>query len=110
VTSAGGETMAADDYIARLAVALSGERVAGLDPGEGPTRLRSDEGGAGLRAGEEDEVLELARMVAHATERKNAPLACYLVGMHVAAAVAKGKERELALQRALSIARSLLQP
>jgi hypothetical protein len=79
-----------DDFIERLAGLLSGD----------PAMIEA------LTFDEERDVLELARVVAHGTERKNAPLACYLAGLSVAAAT--GEERAAALRRALDAARSLL--
>jgi hypothetical protein len=52
-----------------------------------------------LDAEEVDAVLDLARVVAHGTERKNAPLAAWLAGTSPAGAAA-----------ALAAARSLLPP
>jgi hypothetical protein len=83
-------TGASGDIIRRLATALAGDGAPGLLPAE------------------EELVLELARAVAHATERRNAPLACYLVGLQVGQAMAAGEQREVALRQALSAARSLL--
>jgi hypothetical protein len=48
-------------------------------------------------------VLDLAREVAHGTERKNAPLATFLAGQHLAA---NGRD---SLEEALGIARELLE-
>jgi hypothetical protein len=59
-------------------------------------------------AEEEDAVLELARIVAHATERRNAPLACYIAGMYVGAHSLTGAERGAALARALDAARVMV--
>lgn len=44
-----------------------------------------------------DRILNIAAMVAHATERKNAPLATYLAGRYVERAVARGSSAETAL-------------
>lgn len=44
-----------------------------------------------------DRVLNLAAMVAHATERKNAPLATYLAGRYVEREGARGTTAEAAL-------------
>jgi hypothetical protein len=61
-------------------------------------------GADALTAAEEEMVLELARIVAHGTERKNAPLATYLTGLAIAAGPSDGA-RETVLARALKIAR-----
>ncbi|MEA2433719.1 MAG: hypothetical protein QOG54_1176 [Actinomycetota bacterium] len=50
-------------------------------------------------------LLEFARDVAHATERKNAPLATYIVGRYAALSP---KPDDAALVEALEIARSML--
>lgn len=69
---------------------------------------------AGVRAGlsgeEEDLVLDLAREVAHATERVNAPLSTFVAGHYVAIREAQGTERGAALQEAIETARELLGP
>jgi hypothetical protein len=57
-----------------------------------------------LTSAEEEMVLELARIVAHATARKNAPLATYLTGLAIAAGP-RDAAREALLARALEIAR-----
>ncbi|MEA2682090.1 MAG: hypothetical protein QOK05_418 [Chloroflexota bacterium] len=62
-----------------------------------------------LSAIEAETVLELARLVAHGTERRNAPLASYLTGLAVAGMTADGAPREEALDRALDVARRLLE-
>lgn len=48
-------------------------------------------------------ILELARVVAHGTERKNAPLAAFVAGLHAA-----GKDRRAAVAEALDAARRSL--
>lgn len=52
-------------------------------------------------------VLELARRVAHASERKNAPLAAYLAGAFVNLRVAQGVDADEALRNALAMAEDL---
>lgn len=52
-------------------------------------------------------VLELARTVAHASERKNAPLATYLVGAFVNLRVGQGVDADAALREALAVAQEL---
>ena len=53
-------------------------------------------------------ILALARDVAHATERKNAPLAAFLVGTYVARRQAEGVSASDALTDALVAAERLL--
>lgn len=48
-------------------------------------------------------ILELARVVAHGTERKNAPLAAFVAGLHAA-----GKDGRAAVGEALDAARRSL--
>ena len=57
---------------------------------------------------EVEEVLALARVVAHSTERRYAPLAAYLAGMFVARRVAEGGTRAGALREAVALADTLL--
>ena len=49
-------------------------------------------------------LLTLARIVAHGTERKNAPLAAYVAGRYVAARVGDGVGEDRALAEALDAA------
>ncbi len=49
-----------------------------------------------LSAEEVEQVLDLARAVAHGTERKNAPLAAYLAGRAAGAGLAPASVRETA--------------
>lgn len=53
-------------------------------------------------------LLELAREVAHSTERKNAPLSTYLAGAFAARRMAEGASLEEAVAEALEAARRLL--
>ena len=76
-----------DDWIVRYAAAL------GLDD---PTEI---DGTA---------ILALARDVAHATERKNAPLAAFVAGLYVAGRKAEGVSATDALTDALVAAERLL--
>lgn len=55
-------------------------------------------------------VLSLARVVAHGTERKNAPLATYLVGKYVAGRASAGVDETTALAEALQEAEALVPP
>jgi hypothetical protein len=53
-------------------------------------------------------LLRLARSVAHATERQNAPLASYLIGRFVQASTSAGISEADALARAAAIVTSLV--
>ena len=53
-------------------------------------------------------LLRVARDIAHATERQNAPLASYLIGRFVQAAVASGDPETKALEHAAAIVSSVL--
>jgi hypothetical protein len=55
-------------------------------------------------------ILDLARIVAHGTERKNAPLAAYVAGRYVAARIAQGVEESGALAEALAAAEAITPP
>ncbi len=57
---------------------------------------------------EVEELLALARVVAHSTERRYAPLAAYLAGMFVSRRVAEGATRTGGLQEAVALAHTLL--
>ena len=59
---------------------------------------------------EADQLLRLAREVAHRVERKGAPLASFLLGMHVARRTADGSSRASALDEAIAAAEALLPP
>ncbi len=61
-----------------------------------------------LDAGQEATLLDLARDVAHGTQRTNAPLATFLAGQLVAGRSAAGGDADDALAEALQIARRLL--
>jgi hypothetical protein len=64
-----------------------------------------------LTKAEEAIVLRLAREVAHRTDdRKNAPVASYLVGRFVAARVRAGASPREALDEAAALAERLLPP
>jgi hypothetical protein len=55
-------------------------------------------------------ILELARLVAHGTERRNAPLAAYVAARYVAARAADGVELPAALSEAVESAREITPP
>lgn len=53
-------------------------------------------------------LLRIARDIAHATERQNAPVAAYVIGRFVQVSVAAGSSESEALAAAASIVRSLI--
>lgn len=55
-------------------------------------------------------VLKLARDVAHGVERRLAPLASYLAGVHVGRRSVEGASREDALTRTVDAALALIPP
>lgn len=58
----------------------------------------------GIAVEEVEAVLDLARAVAHGTERRNAPLAAYLAGRYCAVRAAAGVTRSEALAEATAAA------
>jgi hypothetical protein len=71
-------------------------------------RLREPEPTLRLPRALENPILALARVVAHGTERKNAPLAAYVAARYVAARGAQGVDERAAMKEAVEIARSLI--
>jgi hypothetical protein len=59
---------------------------------------------------ETEELLRIAREVAHRVERKGTPLAAFLLGMHVAGRVANGAPRATALAEGIGVIERLLPP
>jgi hypothetical protein len=57
---------------------------------------------------ESDVVLDLARVVAHGSERRFAPLSSYLAGQFVAELVGAGVPRQEALKEAMALAERAL--
>ncbi len=55
-----------------------------------------------------EDLLRIAREVAHRVERKGTPLATFLLGMHVAAEVEKGRPRATALAEGIGLIEGLL--
>jgi hypothetical protein len=53
-------------------------------------------------------LLDMARNVAHGTERKNAPLAAYVAGRYVAARAHQGIDEDAALAEALAAAEAVI--
>src|SRR3712207_1847518 len=113
-----------DDWLDRFGEELAAELSAGAVPGgewdepaeagaavsAWPTPAAAGSGGVappfapGVDADVRESVLELARVVAHATERRNAPLATFLAGRFVAARVAAGGDALAAAEEARAIA------
>lgn len=83
-----------NDWLDRYAGALAQSM-------EGPAR-------PGLEWGETNVVLDLARIVAHGTERKNAPLATFVAGRYSALRESTGVDRSKALAEAMEVAHALL--
>ena len=80
-------------------------------PGEYADALaRAAEVGIRLDDDEVDAVLALARTVAHATERRFAPLATYLAGKYVQARTRSGVPAAEALAEAVALVEGLLAP
>jgi hypothetical protein len=68
-------------------------------------------GGGELLSMSEDRqavLLDLARQIAHGTDRRNAPLASFLVGAYVGRCVAAGAAADGALLEAVAVAHRLL--
>jgi hypothetical protein len=80
-----------DDYAAALE-----ERLGGPNPA------------VHLDRGVKNPILDLARIVAHGTERKNAPLAAYVVGRYVALRSAQGADEAVAVSEALETAAGII--
>jgi Domain of unknown function (DUF6457) len=59
---------------------------------------------------ETEELLRIAREVAHRVERKGTPLATFLLGMHVAERVVNGTPRATALAEGIRVIERLLPP
>ena len=71
-------------------------------------RLSVDSPRAGLEDDHDDLILDLARIVAHGTDRKNAPLATFLAGRYTALSEVGGADPATALTEALDVASGLL--
>lgn len=83
------------DLLSQLASALS-------SPGASPSDLQP------LDLRERALLLRIARDVAHATERQNAPLVSYLIGRYVQSSTSAGISESDALARAAAIVTSLV--
>ena len=59
---------------------------------------------------EAEQLLRVARDVAHRVERKDTPLAAFLLGMHVARRTADGTARSVALDEAIATTDGFLPP
>ncbi len=75
-----------------------------------PDRYAEALGTARLTDAEVDALLDMARAVAHATERRYAPLSAYVAGRFVAARTAAGVSLEEALAEAVRVAAAQVQP
>ncbi len=69
-----------------------------------PDRYADALGVPALTGAEVDAVLDMARAVAHATERRYAPLSTYLAGRFVAARTAAGTPLDVAVAEAVRLA------
>lgn len=85
------------DWLEEYAAALE-DRLGGPAPG---IRLRKQDRGP---------ILSLARVVAHGTERKNAPLAAYVAGRYVALRTRQGAGEAEALAEAVAVAEEITPP
>ena len=63
-----------------------------------------------LSSPETERILRVARDVAHRVERKDTPLAAFLLGMNVARRTASGIARDVALDDAIATTDALLPP
>jgi hypothetical protein len=72
------------------------------------SRLAADLGEPRLTSREMGHVLKLAREVAHGVERKLAPLAAYLAGVHVGRRGGQGVSPDEALSEAVRAAAAIL--
>ena len=72
------------------------------------SRLDASGRSIAIPQGSKARLLELARDVAHGTERKNAPLAAFIAGGYVFARSGDGVDGTAAVDEAVQVARSLL--
>lgn len=93
--------------LAGLAPRMEPDRAGEAATGTYPERY-AEALGLGLGGDEVETVLDLARVVAHGSERKSAPLSTYLAGQHVAERIRAGVPRAEALAEAVAIGRRLL--
>lgn len=84
-----------DDWMSRYATALA-------------ERMDSPPAASPLTPELSELILDLARVVAHTTERKNAPLAAYLAGAFASARSAQGADAAEAVREALSVVQDLV--
>jgi uncharacterized protein DUF6457 len=70
-------------------------------------RLGRTEEGVHLPRDARNPLLGLARVVAHGTERKNAPLATYIAGRYAVLRTAQGVDESRAVAEAVEIAESI---
>jgi hypothetical protein len=71
-------------------------------------KLGEAEPGVHLSKGAKNPLLDIARIVAHGTEKKNAPLAAYVAGRYVAARTHQGIEEDAALAEAFAAAEAVI--
>jgi hypothetical protein len=71
-------------------------------------KLGRPEPGVHLQKNLKNPLLDLARITAHGTERKNAPLATFIAGRYVSARIAQGTDETTALSEALASAQNIL--
>jgi Domain of unknown function (DUF6457) len=71
-------------------------------------KLGHPEPGLHLAKEARNPLLDMARNVAHGTERKNAPLAAYVTGRYVAERAHQGIDEDAALAEALAAAESII--
>jgi Domain of unknown function (DUF6457) len=71
-------------------------------------KLGEEEPAVHLSKGAKNPLLDMARIVAHGTERKNAPLAAYVAGRYVAARAHQGIDEGAALAEAFAAAQALI--
>lgn len=93
--------------LAGLAPRMEPDRAEEAATGTYPERY-AEALGLGLGGDEVETVLDLARVVAHGSERKSAPLSTYLAGQYVAERIRAGVPRAEALAEAVAIGRRLL--
>jgi hypothetical protein len=71
-------------------------------------RLGGEEPAVHLSKDAKNPVLNMARIVAHGTDRKNAPLAAYVAGRYVAARTRQGIDEDAALAEAFAAAEAVI--
>lgn len=72
------------------------------------TKGLDDDSQIGLAGPLKNPLLDLARIVAHSTERKNAPLAAFIAGRYVEIRRAQGADEASAIHEVVQVAEALL--